>query len=208
MFAIDEEGGMMNSLFDPDFLTQYPGAMALAATGDPQLVYEILRAIAIEIKKIGFSIILGPVLDVVTKLSHQLVGVRSFGTTIEDVVKYGRMCAQGLQDGGLFTVKHFPGIGNATVDSLLELPMMGDSLEQLRHFNVVPFEMLINEGLLDGISAAGCGVPNISPDETHACLSPVVINQLLRQELNFDGFVISECLEMEALYHSVGLGQG
>ena len=64
----------------------------------------------------------------------------------------------------------FPGIGNAAVDSLLELPMMGDSLEQLRHFNVVPFEMLINEGLLDGISAAGCGVPNISPDETHACL--------------------------------------
>lgn len=209
MFAIDEEGGMMNSLFDPDFLTQYPGAMALAATGDPQLVYEILRAIATEIKKIGFSIILGPVLDVVTKLSHQLVGVRSFGTTIEDVVKYGRMCARGLQDGGLFTVgKHFPGIGNAAVDSLLELPMMGDSLEQLKHFNVVPFGELINEGLLDGISAAGCGVPNISPDETHACLSPIVINQLLRQELRFDGFVISECLEMEALYHSVGLGQG
>ena len=61
MFAIDEEGGMMNSLFDPDF-NSVPWAMALAATGDPQLVYEILRAIAIEIKKIGFSIILGPVL--------------------------------------------------------------------------------------------------------------------------------------------------
>ncbi|EMG45957.1 nagZ Beta-hexosaminidase [Candida maltosa Xu316] len=209
MFAIDEEGGMMNSLFDPDFLTQYPGAMALAATGDPNLVYEISKAIAIEIKKIGFSIILGPVLDVVTKLSHQLVGVRSFGTTVDDVIKYGRMCAKGLQDGGLFTVgKHFPGIGNATVDSLLELPMLGESLDQLRHFNVLPFEKLIQEGLLDGISAAGCGVPNISPDETHACLSPLVINQLLRQDLNFDGFVISECLEMDALFHSIGLGQG
>ncbi|KAG7662042.1 uncharacterized protein J8A68_004430 [[Candida] subhashii] len=209
LFAIDEEGGMMNSLFDPDFLTQYPGAMALSATGDPQLVYEISKAIAIELKKVGFSIILGPVLDVVTKLSHQLVGVRSFGTTVEDVTKYGLMCARGLQDGGLFTVgKHFPGIGNATVDSLLELPMIGDSLEQIKHFNTVPFAKLIEEGVLDGISAAGCGVPNISPDETHACLSPVVINQLLRQELKFNGFVISECLEMEALYHSIGLGQG
>ncbi|KAG2733582.1 hypothetical protein G9P44_003107 [Scheffersomyces stipitis] len=209
MFAIDEEGGMMNSLFDPDFLTQCPGAMALAATGDTELVYELSKAIAIELKNIGFSIILGPVLDVVTKLSHQLVGVRSFGTTIEDVSKYSQACAKGLQEGGLFTVgKHFPGIGNATVDSLLELPMIVDSLDQIKHFNSLPFAKLIEQNLLDGISAAGCGVPTISPDETHACLSPVVINQLLRQDLKFKGFVISECLEMDALYHSIGLGQG
>ncbi|KAI5954866.1 hypothetical protein KGF57_003891 [Candida theae] len=209
MFAIDQEGGIMNSLFDPDFITQYPSAMALAATGDPKLVYEISKAIAIELKMIGFSIILGPVLDVVTKLSHQLVGVRSFGTTIEDVQKYGSMCARGLRDGGLFTVgKHFPGIGNATVDSLLELPMMGDTLSQIRQNNAAPFANLIQAGLLNGVSVAGCGVPNISPDETHACLSPVIINQLLRSEMGFDGVVISECLEMEALYHSIGLGQG
>ncbi|KAG5416858.1 hypothetical protein I9W82_005588 [Candida metapsilosis] len=209
MFAIDQEGGIMNSLFDPDFLTQYPSAMALAATGDPKLVYEISRAIAIELKAIGFSIILGPVLDVVTKLSHQLVGVRSFGTTVEDVQKYGSSCAKGLRDGGLFTMgKHFPGIGNATVDSLLELPMMGDTLNQIRQSNAAPFAHLIHANLLDGISVAGCGVPNISPDEAHACLSPVIINQLLRQEIGFNGVVISECLEMEALYHSIGLGQG
>ncbi|KAI5967625.1 hypothetical protein CANMA_002805 [Candida margitis] len=209
MFAIDQEGGIMNSLFDPEFITQYPSAMALAATGDPKLVYEISKAIAIELKAIGFSIILGPVLDVVTKLSHQLVGVRSFGTTIDDVQKYGSMCAKGLRDGGLFTVgKHFPGIGNATVDSLLELPMMGDTLSQIRQCNVAPFAHLIEAGLLNGISVAGCGVPNISPDETHACLSPVIINQLLREEIGFKGVVISECLEMEALYHSIGLGQG
>lgn len=209
MFAIDEEGGMMNSLFDEQFLTQYPGAMALAATRDPDLVYEIAKAIATELKTIGFLIILGPVLDVITKLSHQLVGVRSFGTTIEEVTKFGAKCAKGLQDGGLFTVgKHFPGIGNAAVDSLLELPMMADSLDQIRHFSSVPFAKLIQQGYLDGISAAGCGVPTISPDETHACLSPIIVNQLLRQELKFDGFVISECLEMDALYHSIGLGQG
>lgn len=86
--------------------------------------------------------------------------------------------------------------------------MIGDSLDQLRHFNVRPFANLIQQGLLDGISAAGCGVPNISPDETHACLSPIVIKQLLREELQFDGLVLSECLEMETLYHSLGLEQG
>ncbi|CUM68615.1 uncharacterized protein PRCAT00006342001 [Priceomyces carsonii] len=209
MFAIDEEGGMMNSLFDPENLTQMPGAMALSATGDTDLVYEILKALAFELKAIGFLIILGPVLDVVTKLSHQLVGVRSFGTTLEDVVKYGKACARGLKDGGLFTMgKHFPGIGNANVDSLLELPMIADSLDQIKHFNSIPFVELMHEGLLDGVSAAGCGVPTISPDETHACLSPVLINQFLRNDLKFNGVVISECLEMDALYHSIGLGQG
>lgn len=209
IFAVDEEGGMMNSLFDEINLTQFPGAMALAATGDAELVYKVLKAIAIELKHIGFSVILGPVLDVITKLSHQLVGVRSFGTTIEEVTKYGKACAKGLKDGGLLTVgKHFPGIGNASVDSLLELPMMADSLEQIKSFNSVPFAELIKDDLVDGISVAGCGVPSISPDETHACLSPILINQYLRQELGFEGFVISECLEMDALYHSIGLGQG
>ncbi|CAH6718272.1 hypothetical protein CLIB1444_01S03048 [[Candida] jaroonii] len=209
MFAIDEEGGMLNSLYDSDYLTQFPSAMALAAVNDTELVYEVSKALAIELKKIGFSIIFGPVLDVVTKLSHQLVGVRSFGTTVEEVVKNGRACARGFRDGGLFPFgKHFPGIGNASVDSLLELPMLADSLDQIKNFNAVPFAELSRSNELDGICAAGCGVPTISPDEIHACLSPVVINQLLRQDLGFDGVVISECLEMDALHHSIGLGQG
>lgn len=208
-FAIDEEGGMINSLFDSANLTQFPGAMALAATGDVDLVYEVSKALAVELRQIGFSIILGPVLDVITKLSHQLVSVRSFGTTIDEVSKYGKACARGLKDGGLMTVgKHFPGIGNASVDLLLELPMMADLLDQIRRFNSVPFAELIRENLLDGVSAAGCGVPTISPDEVHACLLPVLLTQLLRHDLGFQGFVISECLEMDALYHSFGLGQG
>ncbi|EGV60595.1 glycoside hydrolase [Yamadazyma tenuis ATCC 10573] len=209
LFAIDQEGGIINQLFDPEYLSQFPGAMALSAIGDTELVYQVSKALALELKQIGFSIMLGPVIDVVTKLSHQLLGVRSFGTTIEDVVKNGRACARGFRDGGLFTfAKHFPGIGNASVDSLLELPMLTDSLEQVKHFNAVPFRELIKEDMFDGVSAAGCGVPTISPDEIHACLSPVLVNQLLRQEIGFKGVVISECLEMDALHHSIGLGQG
>lgn len=208
-FAIDEEGGMLNTLFDTDFLSQFPGAMAMAASGDVKLVYEALKALAIQLRHIGFLIILGPVLDVVTKLSHQLVSVRSFGTSVDEVVKYGHACALGLRDGGLLTVgKHFPGIGSARVNSLLELPYMNESLDQISRFNLVPFAELIKEGLLDGISAAGCGVPTIAPDETHACLLKVLLTQFLRQDLGFEGFVISECLEMDALYQSIGLGQG
>lgn len=209
LLAIDEEGGMLNLLFDPQDLTQFPGAMALAASGDVELVYAASRAMARELRHIGFSMVLGPVLDVITKMLAQLVSVRAFGTTVEDVARYGMACARGLRDGGLITVgKHFPGIGAASVDLLLELPMMTESLDQLRRVNVVPFHELIRAGVLDGISAAGCGVPMVSPDETHACLLPVLLTQLLRHELGFDGFVISECLEMDALYHLIGLGQG
>lgn len=209
MFAIDQEGGMMNSLFDPGLINQFPSAMGLGATGDEKLIYEVLKAIAEELKYIGFQIILGPVLDVVTKLSHQLLGVRSFGTTIEDVIRFGTAGSRGFKDGGLLTVgKHFPGIGDASVDSLLELPLLGEDLEQLRQSNSVPFAHLIRQGLLDGISAAGCGVPTVSPDVTHACLSPAVLTKLLRHEIGFDGFIISECLEMDTLYNSIGLGQG
>lgn len=209
MFAIDQEGGMMNTLFDEEFITQFPGAMALASTRDPELVYEVSKATAVELKKIGFLIILGPVLDVITKLSHQLIGVRSFGTTIDEVTKYGGECARGLRDGGMFTFgKHFPGVGNSTVDSLLELPVMTDTLDQVRNVTSVPFGRLINKGYLDGITVSGCGVPSISPDETHACLSPILVNQLLREEMKFDGVILCECLEIEALFHSFGLSQG
>lgn len=208
-FAIDEEGGMLNTLFDVEYLSQFPGAMAMAASGDVKLVYDVLKALALQLRHIGFSIILGPVLDVVTKFSHQLVSVRSFGTSVDGVVKFGRACAQGLRDGGLLTVgKHFPGIGSARVNSLLELPYMDESLDQIQRFNLAPFAELIKEGLLDGISAAGCAVPSIAPDETHACLLRLLLTQFLREQLHFDGFVISECLEMDALYHSIGLGQG
>lgn len=209
LLAVDAEGGMLNLLFDPKDLTQFPGAMALAASGDVDLVYAASRAMARELRHMGFSMVLGPVLDVITKMLAQLVSVRAFGTTVEDVTRYGMACARGLRDGGLITVgKHFPGIGAASVDLLLELPIMTESLDQLRRVNVVPFDELIRAGVLDGISAAGCGVPMVSPDETHACLLPVLLTQLLRRELHFDGFVISECLEMDALYHLIGLGQG
>lgn len=209
LLAIDEEGGMLNLLFDPQDLTQFPGAMGLAASGDVDLVYTAARAMARELRHIGFSMVLGPVLDVITKMLAQLVSVRAFGTSVEEVTRYGMACARGLRDGGLITVgKHFPGIGAASVDLLLELPMMTESLEQLRRVNVVPFHELIRAGVLDGISAAGCGVPMVAPDETHACLLPVLLTQLLRRDLGFDGFVISECLEMDALYRLIGLGQG
>ncbi|ODV97552.1 hypothetical protein PACTADRAFT_21208, partial [Pachysolen tannophilus NRRL Y-2460] len=209
MFAIDQEGGMISSLFDENYITQFPGAMGLAATGSATLVHDVCKAMALELKSLGFSINLGPVLDTVTKFSHQLIGVRSFGSTNEEVIKYGKAAAQGFRDGGLFTFgKHFPGLNNAEVSSVLELPILTETLEQVEKSNVVTFKALIDCGLMDGISAAGAAVPNISPNEVHSCLSPILITDLLRNKLKFDGVIHSECLEMEALFCNIGFRQG
>lgn len=209
MFAIDQEGGMVSSLFDENYITQFPGLMGLALTASPELVYDVCKAMGTELRSIGFSINLGPVLDVVTQFSHQLIGVRSFGSTVEEVIKYGSLLLRGFKDAGIFNFgKHFPGLNNAEISSVLELPMLTETLEQVESSNVLTFKALIDMGLLDGLEASGALVPNISPDEFHACLSTVLIDDLLRQKLNFDGVVVSECLEMEALFFNIGFKQG
>lgn len=209
LIVIDQEGGMCNSLYDVTSITQFPGAMALAASGSSMLVYEVGKAMAQELRSLGFNMIMGPVLDVVSKMSNQLLGVRCFSSSVPETITYGEHAARGLRDGGLLVVgKHFPGIGSSFVDHILELPMISENVQQLESFNILPFQALIEKDLLDGIHAGGCAVPNISPDEIHACLSPVVLNGLLREKLHFRGAVLSECLELDALYQNVGLGQG
>lgn len=209
ILAVDQEGGMCNALFDEISLTQFPGAMALAATNDEEICYQVGKAIALELRSIGFNMYLGPTLDICSKMSNQLIGVRSFGSTVEEVTRFGKLFAKGIKDGGMFTVaKHFPGIGSSFVDNLLELPMMLETAAQLECFNILPFQNLIDEGVIDVVHAGGCAVPNISPNEIHACLSPVIIQRLLRRKLKFEGPVLSECLELEALCRNMGLGQG
>ncbi|GME81233.1 unnamed protein product [Ambrosiozyma monospora] len=209
LIAVDQELGCCNAMFDEIALTQFPGAMGLAATDDVELIYRVGEALAIELRSIGFNFLMGPDLDICSRMSNQLIGVRSFGSTVEDVTKYATAFARGLKKGGILTcAKHFPGIGSSFVDNLLELPMMLETYTQLECFNVLPFKNLIDEGLIDSVHAGGVAVPNISPNEIHACLSPVIVQKLLRKNCKFDGLVVSECLELESLCRNVGLGQG
>ncbi|CDK29149.1 unnamed protein product [Kuraishia capsulata CBS 1993] len=209
ILAVDQEGGMCNALFDEAKITQFPGNMALAASGSDEICYSVGKAIGEELMALGFNLFMGPVLDICSKMSNQMIGVRSFGSSVEDVSRFGAEFARGLKDAGMIVIgKHFPGIGSSFVDNLLELPMLMETGSQLESFNVLPFKSLIDKGLVHGLAAGGCAVPNISPDEIHACLSSVVINKILRKKLQFQGVVLSECLELEALHRNMGLGQG
>lgn len=212
-FVIDEEGGMLNSLFDEIYITQFPGAMSLAATDDPQIVYDVYRAIAKELKSIGFSMCMGPVLDILknttNSLVQQMIGVRSFGYSLDVVVKCAEAAAKAFKDENFLNCgKHFPGYGSATVNSNFELPMIMESTEQLLEFNAIPYIKLMEQGLLDSVLVGGCAISGVNNNDLHACLSPTIVSNILRDKLNFNGVVISECLLLEALDRNFGVVQG
>jgi beta-N-acetylhexosaminidase len=209
LIGLDQENGGVNSLFDEIYIRQFPSAMGMAATGSKSLAREVAKATAQELSAVGVNWILGPVLDVLTNARNQPLGVRSIGDDPQEVSAYGVEFMRGYQDAGLVTCgKHFPSYGNLEfLGSLTDVPIITDSLEQLSQTALVPFRNAIAQGL-DCMMVGGCGMSSAGVEVMHACLSDQVVDGLLRKDLKFNGVVISECLEMEALTHNIGVGGG
>lgn len=211
LIGLDQENGGVNSLFDEIYIRQYPSAMGLAATGSVELNYEVAKATAEEVAACGINWILGPCIDVLTSTNtrNQPLGVRSSGDDPQEVSKYGVASLRGYQDAGLATMgKHFPSYGNLEfLGSATDVPTITESIEQLSLSALIPFRNLIQKGL-DAVMVGGCAMSSPGLNVMHACLSNEIVNGLLRTDLKFDGVVVSECLEMEALSHNIGVGGG
>lgn len=208
--ALDQENGGVNSLFDEIYIRQFPSAMGLAATGSQELAYEVAKATAQELSSVGVNWILGPVLDVLTNARNQPLGVRTTGDDPQEVSNYGVSFMKGYKDAGLATCgKHFPSYGNLEfLGSALDVPTITDTLEQLSLSALVPFRNAIAHGI-DAMMVGGCSMSSAGMNVMHACLSEQVVDGLLRaKDLAFDGVVVSECLEMEALSRNIGVGGG
>lgn len=207
--ALDQENGGVNSLFDEIYIRQFPSAMGIAATGSKQLAREVATATAQELKAVGVNWIMGPVLDVLTNVRNQPLGVRTTGDDPQEVSQYGVEFMKGYQEAGLVTCgKHFPSYGNLEfLGSQTEVPIITDSLEQLSLSALVPFRNAIAQGL-DSMMVGGVAMSSAGVNVMHACLSEQVVDDLLRKDLKFNGVVVSECLEMEALTHNIGVGGG
>ena len=183
--------------------------MGIAATGTTEMAYEIAKATGRELGAVGINWIMGPCLDVLTNVKSQPLGVRSMGDDPEEVSKYGVAFMKGYRDAGLATCgKHFPSYGNLEfLGSSLDVPIITDSLEKLSLSALVPFRNAVAEGV-DGIMVGGCAMSSAGVNIMHACLSEEVVDNLLRDDLGFDGVVMSECIEMEALSQNIGVGGG
>ena len=207
--ALDQENGGVNSLFDERFIRQFPSTMGVAATGSTEMAYEIAKATGQELASVGINWIMGPVLDVLTNVKNQPLGVRTSGDDAEEVSKYGLAFMRGYKDAGIATCgKHFPSYGNLEfLGSSLDVPIITDSLESLSFSALVPFRNAIRAGV-DAMFVGGCAMSSAGVNVMHACLSEQVCDELLREDFGFGGVVVSECLEMEALSKNIGIGGG
>jgi beta-N-acetylhexosaminidase len=209
LIALDQENGGVNSLYDEIYIRQFPSAMGIAATGSKSLAREIASATAQELKAVGVNWILGPVLDVLTNVRNQPLGVRTSGDDPQQASQFGVQFMRGYQEAGLVTCgKHFPSYGNLEfLGSQMDVPIITESLEQLSLSALVPFRNAITQGL-DAMMVGGVSLSSAGMNVMHACLSDQVVDELLRKDLGFQGVVVSECLEMEALTHNIGVGGG
>lgn len=207
--GIDQENGGVNSLFDDIYIRQFPSAMAVAATGSRELAYEVAKATAEEVSACGINLMMGPCLDVLTNARNQPLGVRTTGDDPQEVSSYGVAFMNGYKDAGLATMgKHFPSYGSLEfLGSALDVPTITESVEQLSLSALVPFRNAVKEGI-DAMMVGGCAMSSAGLNVMHACLSEQVVNDLLRNGLEFDGVVVSDCLEMESLSHNIGVGGG
>jgi beta-N-acetylhexosaminidase len=206
LVAIDHEGGRVHRM-PPDF-THFPPSLVMARSGDPGLLKQVARAQAAELREAGFNLTFSPVLDVHTNPDNPIIGDRAFGTTPEEVIHNVLPYLQGLFEGGILACgKHFPGHGDTSMDSHLALPVLpaaSHDMQRLRSLELKPFARAIAQGL-PMIMTAHVVCEALDPSAP-ATLSPRVIDGCLRRELGFDGYVISDDLEMKAVadHYSVG----
>jgi len=203
--AIDQEGGAVSRL--PGDATRIPGAMAIAATGDPKNAYSAGRLTARELRALGVNFNLAPVLDVNSNDANPVIGVRSYGEKPETVIRFALPMMRGLEDGGVLSCgKHFPGHGDTSVDSHLALPVVDKTMDELRTIELAPFQAAVDAGI-PAMMSSHIVFPRLDPDRP-ATMSRKILTGLLREEMGFRGLIMTDCMEMKAIQHSFGTVKG
>ncbi|MCY4061677.1 MAG: hypothetical protein OXG53_04850 [Chloroflexi bacterium] len=175
-----------------------PGNMALGATADPQCAYDMFRVIARETSAVGLNVVLGPAADCNSNPHNSIIGMRSFGENPELVARMTAAAVRALQENGsVATLKHFPGHGDTTLDSHRGLPTVARSRDELRAIDLRPFAAGIGAGAK--IVMTSHIIFSAFDSERPATLSPVILGDLLRGELGFDGMVVSDSMNMHSM---------
>ncbi len=195
--TIDQEGGMVTRITEG--ATVCPGNMTLTATNNSDYAYQIGKIMGDELTRLGINMNLAPSLDVNNNPDNPVIGVRSYGDNPKTVSEYGNKYIKGLQEKGVIaTAKHFPGHGDTNVDSHLGLPMITRTLKELEEVELVPFKSAIKNGV-DAIMSAHIVFSEIDKSGLPGTLSKVILNDLLRVKLNFNGIIVSDCMQMKAI---------
>ncbi len=205
LIATDQEGGQLMAVGDA---TQLPGNMALGATGSAELSRQAGEVLGREMAALGINVVYAPCVDVNINPQNPVVGARSFGEDSHQVADLAVAMLTGIQALGVAAVaKHFPGHGDVASDSHHGLPVIPHSLERLREVEFVPFEAAIQAGV-KLIMTAHLALPAIDgPEAPPATLSANILKKLLRDELNFDGLIVTDAMDMRAIRQGEFLGE-
>jgi beta-N-acetylhexosaminidase len=206
--AVDQEGGNVVRL--KRGATILPSAMALGAANDPELARRAGAALGRDLRLLGFNMNLAPVLDVNSNPENPVIGIRSFGENASAVADLGVAYMQGIQSEGVLAVaKHFPGHGDTDADSHYHLPVVLHDKHRLDDVELLPFARAFSEGL-DAIMTAHIALPALGDDgekDLPATVNPRVLTSLLRDELGYDGLVMTDGLEMQGIVQRFGSGE-
>lgn len=195
--SVDQEGGMVTRILKN--ATFFPGNMTLAATNNSENAYLSAKIMGKELKNLGINMNLAPVLDVNNNPKNPVIGVRSYSDSPEVVAEYGVQAVKGLQENNVIaTGKHFPGHGDTSVDSHLDLSSVAHDRDRLEKVELYPFKKAIENGI-GAIMSAHVLFPAYEPDHLPGTLSHHVLTGLLRNQLGFEGLIVTDCLEMKAI---------
>jgi len=192
LIAVDEEGGRVQRL--RQILDRLPSAQTQAAENTPDELRLLIAEHARNMVELGFDVALAPVVDVG---GGPGIGDRAYSDDVDEVIEYAEAVRLGFDDGGLLgVVKHFPGHGRASADSHLELPTT-PGIDEIRAVDLEPFRVAIDNGAA-AVMVAHLSVPGLT-NGAPASLSPAAVTGLLREELGFDGLILTDSLDMRAI---------
>ena len=179
--------------------TRLPRAMAMGATANPDTAYQAARITATEARAMGVNVNFYPVVDVNNNARNPIINIRSFGSDPKLVSEMARAYIRGLQSAGaMATAKHFPGHGDTSTDSHLELPSLDIDRARLDSIELPPFRAAVEEGV-GSVMSAHIALPQIEPEKLPATLSPKLLTGVLRGELKFNGIIFTDAMNMRGV---------
>ncbi|WP_114561228.1 glycoside hydrolase family 3 protein [Desertihabitans aurantiacus] len=193
--GIDQEMGIVTRMGPP--ATQFPGAMAVAATRSTENARTAAAITGEELAAVGVNVNFAPDADVNVNPANPVIGVRSFSSDPQLAADFTAAQVQGLQDdaGLSAAAKHFPGHGDTAVDSHTGLPQITHTREEWEQIDRPPFQAAIEAGT-DMIMTAHIVVPSLDPSGLPATLSKPILTDLLREEMGYEGLIITDSLQM------------
>ncbi|WP_329124483.1 glycoside hydrolase family 3 protein [Streptomyces sp. NBC_01465] len=203
LIAVDEEGGDITRL-EAATGSSYPGNLALGTVDDPELTAAVAHSVGGELRAVGIGLDYAPDADVNSNPGNPVIGVRSFGADPDLVARHTAAWIRGMHDAGVAAcAKHFPGHGDTDTDSHLALPTVAMDADRIAELALPPFRAAVAAGVR-AVMTAHLLIPAYDTEHP-ATVSPRIITGLLREELGFEGLIVSDAVEMQAVRARYGL---